>query len=92
MFDHLGCSDLFLLCLQPISISKIESRASTRSVQLSNPWEYVLYIDVDGSIADTPVAKSIANLEEFGVVRVLGSYPRYFAKPEAPLSHRGIGL
>ncbi|TPX38183.1 prephenate dehydratase [Synchytrium microbalum] len=78
--------------LRDLNISKIESRASARTITLSTPWEYVLYIDVDGSTSDTAVARAVANLEEYGVVKVLGSYPRYIPSIDAPLSHRGIGL
>ncbi|KNC99039.1 uncharacterized protein SPPG_05990 [Spizellomyces punctatus DAOM BR117] len=79
--------------LRDINISKIESRPSTRSIQLSKPWEYVLYIDVDGSSLDAPLANAIKNLEEFAShVRVLGSYPRYQPPAQRPTGVFGIGM
>ncbi|KAJ2998375.1 hypothetical protein HDV02_004590 [Globomyces sp. JEL0801] len=60
-----------------INISKIESRPSSRSIRLQKPWEYSVYIDVDCGTSDDRMGKAIANLQEFGQVRVLGSYPRY---------------
>jgi prephenate dehydratase len=64
--------------LRDINVSKIESRASNRSFSLSRPWEYLLYIEVDGSIGSSNVLNAIENLKEYcQSVLVLGSFPRY---------------
>jgi prephenate dehydratase len=42
-FKALSC-----FALRGIQISKIESRPSSRSITLSKPWEYVVYIDFEG--------------------------------------------
>jgi prephenate dehydratase len=63
--------------MRDINISKIESRPSSRSIILRKPWEYVVYIEVDAGMNDPRMAKAIANIEEFGGVKILGSYPRY---------------
>ncbi|KAJ3288164.1 hypothetical protein HK104_008313 [Borealophlyctis nickersoniae] len=79
--------------LRDINIHKLESRPSTRSIQKSKPWEYFLYIDVDGSTSDPPVANALTNLKEFATeVAVLGSYPRYRPPPETPMGPVGIGM
>jgi prephenate dehydratase len=72
-FRALGC-----FSLRDINVSKIESRASNRSLSLSRPWEYLLYIEVDGSIGSSNVLNAIENLKEYcQSVLVLGSFPRY---------------
>ncbi|KAI9099710.1 prephenate dehydratase [Phlyctochytrium arcticum] len=79
--------------MRDINICKIESRPSTRSIQLSKPWEYVLYIDIDGTSADGNVANAIKQLEEFAtVVRNLGSYPRYQKTSAGSGGVLGIGM
>jgi len=64
-----------------INVSKLESRPSARAGSLfttSRPWEYLMYVDIEGSIGDTPVKNAVKNLEEFVTsVRMLGSYPRF---------------
>ncbi|KAJ1984217.1 hypothetical protein H4R33_004459 [Dimargaris cristalligena] len=77
LFKVLGC-----FALRDINVCKLESRPSRRSSRrsrLSAPWEYVIYVDVDGSEnIDDPVRHAIANLREFAdKVQVLGCYPRY---------------
>lgn len=47
----------------PPSINKLESRPSARSITLSKPWEYVLYVDFDGSLADANVKNALTNLQ-----------------------------
>lgn len=54
-----------------INLTKIESRPSKRKA-----WQYLFFIDCDGHMQDTKVAKAIAHLEkECSLVKVLGSYP-----------------
>lgn len=78
------------------SISKVESRPSSRTIALAKPWEYVLYVDIEGSTADQAVVKALQNLEDYTQsVKLLGSYPR-FAPPlsegfSVPLTF-GIGM
>ncbi|KAI8811182.1 prephenate dehydratase [Cladochytrium replicatum] len=84
---------LSVFALREINVVKIESRPSTRSINLQRPWEYVLYIDIDGSTSDFPVANAIKNLEEFALtVKVLGCYPRYKPVPQQLLGAIGIGM
>ena len=72
-FKALSC-----FALRDINVSKIESRASNRSLSLAKPWEYVLYIEIDGSAGSLNVIKAIENLKEYSQsVHVLGSFPRY---------------
>ncbi|RKO87866.1 Prephenate dehydratase-domain-containing protein [Blyttiomyces helicus] len=79
--------------LRGLNISKIESRPTSRSITVAKPWEYVIYIDVDGSTADAAVANAIANLHEFAIkVRVLGSYPRYQPPVQPLVGQYGVGL
>jgi chorismate mutase/prephenate dehydratase len=54
-----------------INLTKIESRPSKRKA-----WEYFFFIDCDGHVEDTKVAKAITMLgNECSYVKVLGSYP-----------------
>lgn len=72
-FRALGC-----FSLRDINVSKIESRASNRSLSLAKPWEYLLYIEVDGSIGSSSIMNAIENLREYcQSVNILGSFPRY---------------
>ncbi|KAI9199356.1 prephenate dehydratase [Polychytrium aggregatum] len=88
IFKTLSC-----FALRDINICKVESRPSTRSIKLAKPWEYVLYIDFDGSTADEKVIKALKNIEEFALsIRILGSYPRYQPPPEARNPLYGIGM
>ncbi|KAI8906714.1 Prephenate dehydratase-domain-containing protein [Gorgonomyces haynaldii] len=73
-----------------INISKVESRPTSSSI--SSPWEYKIYFDVDGSIADQRIINAIQNLAEFGHVVVLGSYPRYRQPIKPTLGAYGIGM
>ncbi|KAI8918908.1 Prephenate dehydratase-domain-containing protein [Entophlyctis helioformis] len=84
---------LSVFALREINICKIESRPSPRSIRLAKPWEYILYIDVDGSIADPPISNALRHLQELAIVRVLGSYPRFqhqAAQQSSPIY--GIGM
>eukprot|EP00842_Homolaphlyctis_polyrhiza_P004512 jgi/Hompol1/5061/HPOL_004145-RA len=84
---------LAVFSLRDINICKIESRPSQRSIRLMKPWEYILYIDIDGSIADAPVANALRHLQEIAVVRILGSYPRFpSTQPVVSAGHFGIGM
>jgi chorismate mutase/prephenate dehydratase len=54
-----------------INLTKLESRPI-----IGNPWEEMFYIDLDGNIADQPVAEAIDQLTQMcRFVKVLGSYP-----------------
>ncbi|TPX57649.1 prephenate dehydratase [Powellomyces hirtus] len=79
--------------LRDINICKIESRPSTRAITISKPWEYVMYMDVDGSATEPQMINAVRNLEEFATrVRVLGSYPRYQPMQQNPGTPIGIGM
>jgi len=54
-----------------INMTKIESRPSKR-----NAWEYFFFVDCDGHVTDSKVAKALKDLaEQCSYVKVLGSYP-----------------
>ncbi len=54
-----------------INMTKIESRPSKRKA-----WEYFFFVDCDGHMNDSRVAKALALLgEHCSYVKVLGSYP-----------------
>jgi prephenate dehydratase len=46
-----------------INISKIESMPSTRAIQASKPWEYVLHLQIDAGMDDKKMQCAVANLE-----------------------------
>ncbi len=55
-----------------VNMTRIESRPSP-----CMHWEYVFFLDVEGHIEDTQVAKALRALEhEASWVKVLGAYPR----------------
>lgn len=55
-----------------ISLSRLESRPSRR-----RKWDYVFFVDLEGHVADEPVAKALADLKSrASLCKVLGSYPR----------------
>ncbi len=63
---------LSVFALRNIDLLKLESRP----IQ-GKPWQYLFYMDVDGSLADEGVAHACATLQEVTTYfRVLGSYPR----------------
>ncbi|KAI9000036.1 Prephenate dehydratase-domain-containing protein [Gaertneriomyces semiglobifer] len=77
--------------LRDINIAKLESRPVTSSIQMSRPWEYMLYVDVDGSTSDTPLQNALKHLEEFAQIRMLGSYPRHIPPRQPRIGPLGIG-
>jgi prephenate dehydratase len=60
----------------------MESRPSARSISLAKAWEYVIYLDFDGSSGEANVEKALDHLKEFAEVKVLGSYPKYHMKED----------
>lgn len=55
-----------------INLLKLESRPSREK-----PWEYVFYLDIDGSPEQPPVAEALAALASTASnVQVFGAYPR----------------
>ncbi|KAI9294221.1 ACT-like protein [Neoconidiobolus thromboides FSU 785] len=78
--------------LRDINICKVESRASIRSIRSNSAWEYTMIVDVDGAPkVEEKLERAIENLKEFASnVHVLGSYPRYFAKPTFDLAPVGL--
>ncbi len=55
-----------------VNMTRIESRPSH-----IRKWDYVFFIDIEGHVADAPVARALAALEKrCTVYKVLGSYPR----------------
>jgi len=55
-----------------INMTKIESRPSKRKA-----WEYFFFVDCDGHMSDSKVAKALSMLgEHCSYVKVLGSYPK----------------
>ena len=63
---------LSVFALRNIDLLKLESRP----IQ-GKPWQYLFYMDVDGSLADEGVAHACATLQEVTTYfRVLGSYRR----------------
>ena len=54
-----------------LNLTKLESRPVPR-----RPWEYMFYVDVEGSLAEAPVAAAVAALRaDCPYLKVLGSYP-----------------
>ena len=55
-----------------INMTKLESRPIPE-----NPWEYVFYVDFEGSIEDKNVKLALSEMEASSIfVKVLGSYPK----------------
>jgi chorismate mutase/prephenate dehydratase len=62
---------LHLLAKHGVNLTKLESRPVPR-----RPWEYLFYVDIEGSVATDNTAMAIAELRrECPYLRVLGSYP-----------------
>ncbi len=54
-----------------VNLTKIESRPSKRKA-----WAYFFFVDLDGHVTETRVAKALAHVREHcSFVKVLGSYP-----------------
>ena len=54
-----------------MNLTKLESRPVPR-----RPWEYLFYVDIEGSVATENTALALAALRrECPYLRVLGSYP-----------------
>jgi len=62
---------LHLLAKHGVNLTKLESRPVPR-----RPWEYLFYVDIEGSVESDNAALAIAELRrECPYLRVLGSYP-----------------
>ncbi len=62
---------LAVFALREINLLKIESRPL-----VGKPWEYLFYLDIQGSRRDQSVASALKQIKELSMfVRVLGSYP-----------------
>lgn len=62
---------LAVFSLREINMLKIESRP-----HVGKPWEYLFYLDIEGSPDEAPVRQALNHLDELTTfVRVLGAYP-----------------
>jgi prephenate dehydratase len=63
---------LRVFAAREIDLHKIESRPI-----VGKPWQYLFYLDFDGSLHDQRCAEAIKNLRKVAAsVKVLGSYPK----------------
>jgi len=64
-------SCLEVLARRGINLTKLESRPVP-----NRPWEYMFYLDLEGSVTDPAVAEAVATLEAMcPFFKLLGSYP-----------------
>ena len=62
---------LSVFFLRDLNLLKIESRPLR-----GKPWQYIFYLDIEGSIKDETCQNALRHLEEIaGFIKVLGSYP-----------------
>jgi len=62
---------LAVFSLREINMLKIESRPN-----VGKPWEYLFYLDIEGSPREAQVRQALKHLDELTTfVRVLGAYP-----------------
>ena len=55
-----------------VNITKLESRP-----RRERPWEYVFYLDIDGSVDEVNVTKALIDLvRKASFVKVFGSFPK----------------
>jgi prephenate dehydratase len=86
---------VFLTCTN--SITKLESHPSSRAISAYKPWEYLLYLEFEGSTGDSQVQKALENVKEFASsLQILGSFPM-FSSPTGSFESRiesplGIGM
>jgi prephenate dehydratase len=67
LFEALG-----VFAIQKIDLHKIESRPI-----VGKPWQYLFYLDFDGSLNDRRCSEAIRNLKRFATsMKILGSYPK----------------
>ena len=79
----LACLQAF--ATQGVNLTKLESRPL-----LDSPWEYLFYLDIEGSIAEEPVANALEELRVYtNRLKVLGSYPRCMREDDAVLAPLG---
>ncbi|HLF20617.1 MAG TPA: prephenate dehydratase [Bacteroidota bacterium] len=58
--------------LHGINLVKIESRPL-----VGKPWEYLFYLDVEGTSREKPILRALNHLKEVSTfVRILGTYPK----------------
>jgi len=62
---------LSVFFLRELNLLKIESRPLR-----GKPWQYIFYLDIEGSIQEETCQNALRHLEEIaGFIKVLGSYP-----------------